>query len=149
MQAGIPGVLMVPNDNPALGRAAGGILYGPVHLQFVYPALDGYVSITFLFGDTIGPYTRRLMEWVCEEGHCDTSMRDWDWVQFGLRLATVPEAASELECAKEAVTKLTTKVTAMCPDAVVESLVFGGACYGVQTAAELDHLPPTTAKLRS
>ncbi len=37
----------------------------------------------------------------------------------------------------KAVTKLTTKVTAMCPDAVVGSLGFGGACYGVQTAAEL------------
>ena len=101
MQAGIPGVLMVPNDNPALGRTAGGILYGPVHLQFVYPALDGYVSITFLFGDTIGPYTRRLMEWVCEEGHCDVEMRDWDWDGFALRIITAEEGPAELEAAKD------------------------------------------------
>ena len=50
-----------------------------MHLQFVYPALDGYVSITLLFGEMIGPFTYRLMEWVHEEGHCDAAMRDWDW----------------------------------------------------------------------
>ncbi len=111
MQAGIPGVLMVPNENPALGRTAGGILYGPLHLQFVYPALDGYVSITFLFGDTIGPYTRRLMEWVHEEGHCDAAMRDWDWAAFGLRMVTSEEAPGELEAAKAAITGLTSSKT--------------------------------------
>jgi crotonobetainyl-CoA:carnitine CoA-transferase CaiB-like acyl-CoA transferase len=111
MQAGIPGVLLAPNDNPPALRAAGGILVGPIHLQFVYPALDGYVSITYLFGTTVGTFTRRLMEWVCEEGHCDASMRDWDWVGFGLRLATEPVAAEELEQAKAAVTKLTSSMT--------------------------------------
>src|SRR6185295_17594797 len=93
-------------------RAAGGILLGDVHLQFVYPALDGYVSITFLFGEMIGPFTRRLMEWVCEEGHCDALMRDWDWDGFGLRPAMAPaEAALELEAAKAAITKLTSSKT--------------------------------------
>ena len=111
MQAGIPGVLMVPNDNTALARTAGGILYGPVHLQFVYPCLDGYVSITFLFGEMIGPYTRRLMEWACEEGHCDVDMRDWDWPAFGLHIITDPHGPADLESAKAAVTKLTSSKT--------------------------------------
>ncbi len=111
MQAGIPGVLLVPNDNPPAQRTAGGILFGGAHLQFVYPTLDGYVSITLLFGEMIGPYTRRLMEWVHEEGHCDAAMRDWDWEGFGLRLATVPEGAAELEAAKAAITKLTSSKT--------------------------------------
>ncbi len=107
MQAGIPGVTLVPNDNPPAERTAGGILLGDVHLQFVYPALDGYVSITLLFGNMIGPFTRRLMEWVHAEGHCDAAMRDWDWNAFGLRLATDPAGAAELEAAKAAITKLT------------------------------------------
>jgi crotonobetainyl-CoA:carnitine CoA-transferase CaiB-like acyl-CoA transferase len=112
MQAGIPGVLLVPNDNAPLGRTAGGILYGDIHLQFVYPAKDGYVSITYLFGEMIGPYTQRLMDWACEEGHCEPAMRDWDWVAFGMRLATDPiAAAAELERAKAAVTKLTSTKT--------------------------------------
>jgi crotonobetainyl-CoA:carnitine CoA-transferase CaiB-like acyl-CoA transferase len=112
MQAAIPGVLLVPNDNEALGRTAGGIMYGEIHLQFVYPAKDGYVSITYLFGEMIGPFTQRLMDWACEEGHCTPEMRDWDWVAFGLRLATdTTAAAAELEQAKAAVTKLTSSRT--------------------------------------
>ena len=85
MQAGIPGVLLAPNDNPEAQRTSGGILAGPVHLQFVYPARDGYVSITLLFGTMIGPFSRRLMEWVHEEGHCSAEMLAWDW--DGLRAA--------------------------------------------------------------
>lgn len=111
MQAGIPGVLLVPNDNPAAQRTAGGLLFGGLHLQFVYPTLDGYVSITFLFGEMVGPFSRRLMEWVHEEGHCDAAMRDWDWNGFGLRLATDPAGAGELEEAKAAITRLTSSKT--------------------------------------
>ena len=44
------------------------------------PAKDGYVSITHLFGSTIGPATRRLMEWVHECGFCDEATRDKDWI---------------------------------------------------------------------
>jgi crotonobetainyl-CoA:carnitine CoA-transferase CaiB-like acyl-CoA transferase len=111
MQAGIPGVLLAPNDNPEAQRTSGGILTGPIHLQFVYPALDGYVSITLLFGTMIGPFTARLLQWVYDEGHCDAAMRDWDWPAFGLRLATHAEAAGELEAAKAAITALTSSHT--------------------------------------
>lgn len=37
----------------------------------------------------------------------------------------------------KATSKLTAKVGSQCPDATVATLVFGGACYGVTTAAEL------------
>ena len=111
MQAGIPGVLLAPNDNPEAQRTSGGILAGPVHLQFVYPASDGYVSITLLFGTMIGPFSRRLMEWVHEEGHCSTEMLAWDWEAFGLRLATTEEGAAELEQVKAAITEMTSSHT--------------------------------------
>lgn len=111
MQAGIPGVLLAPNGNPEAQRTSGGILTGPVHLQFVYPAADGYVSVLLLFGSMIGPFTRRLMEWVHEEGHCSETMRDWDWEGFGLRLATHEEAAEELEQVKAAITAMTSRHT--------------------------------------
>ncbi|MDH4144675.1 MAG: CoA transferase [Acidimicrobiia bacterium] len=107
MQAAIPGGLFAPNDNPPLGRLAGGIAYGPFNLQFVYPAADGYVSITLLFGETIGPFTARLMAWVHEEGHCDTALRDIDWPGFGTALFTDPDAPARLEAAKAALAALT------------------------------------------
>jgi crotonobetainyl-CoA:carnitine CoA-transferase CaiB-like acyl-CoA transferase len=111
MQAGIPGVLLAPNDNPEAQRTSGGILAGPLHLQFVYPAADGHVSITLLFGSMIGPYTQRLMAWVCEEGHCNGEMRDWDYDAFGLRMVTTEEGPRELEQIKAAVTALTSRFT--------------------------------------
>ncbi|HEU4842178.1 MAG TPA: CoA transferase, partial [Ilumatobacteraceae bacterium] len=111
LQAAIPGVLLAPNDNPEAQRTSGGILTGPIHLQFVYPASDGYVSITLLFGTMIGPFTARLMQWVHEEGHCSAEMRDWDWPAFGLRLATTEEGAAELEATKAAITALTSSHT--------------------------------------
>jgi crotonobetainyl-CoA:carnitine CoA-transferase CaiB-like acyl-CoA transferase len=111
MQAGIPGVLLVPNDNPEAQRTSGGILAGPLHLQFVYPAADGHVSITLLFGSMIGPYTSRLMAWVCEEGHCDAAMRDWDFDTFGLRMMTTEEGPGELEQIKAAITAMTVRFT--------------------------------------
>jgi crotonobetainyl-CoA:carnitine CoA-transferase CaiB-like acyl-CoA transferase len=111
MQAGIPGVLLSPNDNPEARRTSGGILAGPIHLQFVYPASDGFVSITLLFGTMIGPFSRRLMEWVHEEGDCDDAMLAWDWNAFGLRLATTEEGADELEQVKAAITAMTSRHT--------------------------------------
>ena len=82
-----------------------------MHLQFVYPASDGFVSITLLFGTMIGPFSARLMQWVHDEGHCDAAMRDWDWPAFGLRLATTEEGAGELEDVKAAITAMTSSHT--------------------------------------
>lgn len=107
LQAGFPGIILAPNDFQQTARASGGILLLNYHLQFVYPTLDGSVSITLLFGDTIGRFTARLMDWVFEEGHCDEAMRDADWIEFGLKLFTDPGAAEELEAAKAAITSFT------------------------------------------
>ena len=56
MQAGIPGVLLAPERQPG-GQAhrRRDPRRRPSHLQFVYPARDGYVSITLLFGDDDRP----------------------------------------------------------------------------------------------
>lgn len=34
-------------------RFAGGVRIGPYHVRLVYPAKDGHVAITYLFGDMI------------------------------------------------------------------------------------------------
>ncbi|MFN0090136.1 MAG: CoA transferase, partial [Acidimicrobiales bacterium] len=107
MQAAIPGVYFAPNDNAPLGRISGGIAYGPYHLQFVYPAADGHVSITLLFGATIGRFTTRLMDWVEEEGLLPDELRGVDWLEFAAALAADPVAAGRLEAAKAAVAALT------------------------------------------
>ncbi|MCP3986942.1 MAG: hypothetical protein GY723_21350, partial [bacterium] len=47
-------------------RFAGGLKLGPIVVRFGYPASDGHVSITHLFGSTVGPATARLMACVHE-----------------------------------------------------------------------------------
>jgi crotonobetainyl-CoA:carnitine CoA-transferase CaiB-like acyl-CoA transferase len=64
-------------------RLSGGYKYGSYLLKQVYAAQDGHVAITFLFGNAMGPFTRRLMEWVYEEGFCDKATRDIDWIGYG------------------------------------------------------------------
>ncbi len=112
MQTAFPGIVAAPNEYPSARRTSGGILLLNFHLQFVYPAADGYVSITLLFGDTMGRFTARLMDWVRETGCCDNELAELDWVEFGMRLFTDPDnAPGQLEAAKAAITRLTSSRT--------------------------------------
>lgn len=78
-------------------RSAGGLKVGPIVLRWTYTAKDGHVAITLLFGSAIGPMTRRLMEYVYEEGFCDEATRDKDWVAYSQLLARGEEPLEELE----------------------------------------------------
>ncbi len=69
-------------------RFGGGLRLGPLHLRFIYPCSDGYVNLTFLFGDAIGPATARFFEWVHEEGGCSEEVRDIDWIRYAALIAT-------------------------------------------------------------
>lgn len=80
----------------SLTRAAGGVKLGPIHLRFVYPCADGYISYSFLFGTAIGPATRRMFEWMFEEGAIDEGLRDKDWINYTTMLLSGQEPTSEL-----------------------------------------------------
>lgn len=92
-------------------RIAGGLKAGPLRIRLTYPAKDGYVSITHIFGATVGPATRRLMEYVYDEGFCDAATRDKDWVEYGLLLATGQEPIEEFERVKACVAACTATKT--------------------------------------
>ena len=88
--------LAVPFDtDERLTRVAGGLNLGPAVLRLVYPAKDGFVAITLLFGTAVGPFTNRLMQYVYEEGACDEEMRDEDWVAFAALFVSDESAAVE------------------------------------------------------
>ncbi len=82
-QATQSSLLAAPLGERDFQRLAGGVKMGPVNVRLVWPAKNGHVSIGFLFGSAIGHFTKRLMQWVCEEGFCDAATRDKDWVAFG------------------------------------------------------------------
>ncbi len=96
-------ILSAAVNESTVERAAGGIKLGDIRLQFTYPALDGYVSITHIFGATVGPATRRLMEYVFEEGFCDEATRDKDWVEYGMQILNGEEPVEEFERVKACV----------------------------------------------
>lgn len=92
-------------------RMAGGVKFGGIPLRFVNPAKDGYVSVTFLFGSAIGPFSRRLMEVLCEEGFVDEATRDKDWIQYTTLLMSGQEPLSELNRCIDAIARFTSSHT--------------------------------------
>lgn len=92
-------------------RCAGGVRIGPYKVQFQWPAKDGYVSITFLFGSSFGPFTRRLMECIHEAGFCDEATRDKDWIEYFALLFTGTEPLEEYERVRSIVAAFTQSQT--------------------------------------
>ncbi len=82
---------------PHAQRMSGGAKLGPFRVRFVYPCQDGHVSLTFLFGTLIGPFTARLFAWMYEEGAVDEVTRDKDWVNYVTLIITGKEPPSELD----------------------------------------------------
>jgi crotonobetainyl-CoA:carnitine CoA-transferase CaiB-like acyl-CoA transferase len=96
-------MLAAPLGATRPGRIAGGVHYGGIDVQLMWPCADGHVSVTFLFGAAIGAFTRRLMEWVHEEGFCDEATRDKNWVDYALMLVDGRESVEEYERVRDVV----------------------------------------------
>ncbi|MFT7648556.1 MAG: crotonobetainyl-CoA:carnitine CoA-transferase CaiB-like acyl-CoA transferase [Candidatus Poriferisodalaceae bacterium] len=63
-------------------RSSGGITVGPFKIRLRTPAIDGFVSNTILFGEAIGPFSKRLFDWIIEEGEADPGDGEIDWINF-------------------------------------------------------------------
>jgi hypothetical protein len=92
-------------------RIAGGVRAGPFVVRFTYPAKDGHVSITHLFGSAAGPATHRLMQYVYDEGFCDEATRDKDWVAYTGLLFSGEEPIEEFERVKQLIARFTATKT--------------------------------------
>ena len=84
-------------------RVAGGVELGPFTVQYVHSCLDGQVTVTFLFGQMIGPFTARLFAWMHEEGACDESLATKDWIGFFANVLDGTDPATELTRGNEAI----------------------------------------------
>jgi crotonobetainyl-CoA:carnitine CoA-transferase CaiB-like acyl-CoA transferase len=92
-------------------RFAGGMKLGPIVLRLVYPARDGHVAITHVFGSAIGPATARLMRCVHADGFCDAELRDMDWIGFAELLTSGAVSIDTFERAKRCVAAWTASKT--------------------------------------
>jgi crotonobetainyl-CoA:carnitine CoA-transferase CaiB-like acyl-CoA transferase len=93
------------------GGARGGARIGAIRLRFSYPARDGHVSITHLFGNAFGPASARLMEVVCEHGFCDEALRDKDWPAIASLIGKGAEPVATHEQAKATIAAWTATKT--------------------------------------
>ena len=82
---------------PPMGRSGEGFDLGAYKLRWMYPAADGEVSITFMFGAAMAAFTSNLFHWIWEEGGCDEATRDMPWADLAVQLFTGEVAASEVE----------------------------------------------------
>ncbi|HEX6031238.1 MAG TPA: CoA transferase, partial [Tepidiformaceae bacterium] len=94
-------------NSPPTQRIAGGVKFGGIPLRFIHPCADGYVSVTFLFGTALGPFSRKLMEVMCEEGVVDEATRDKDWLNYTSLIVSGQEPVSELMRCTEAISEFT------------------------------------------
>ena len=104
-------ILSAPYGEVEIQRMAGGIKVGPINIRLLWPAKDGYVAITYLFGTAFGHFTKRLMDWIHEEGMCDDETHAMDWVRFGGELFAGGEAIAKFERLKQIVEDFTTTKT--------------------------------------
>lgn len=76
-------ILSAPLNDAETRRMAGGAKMGPLEIRLLWPAKDGHVSIAYLFGSAFAHFTKRLMDWIYEEGLCDKEVQQMDWVGMG------------------------------------------------------------------
>src|SRR5262249_15346033 len=99
-------ILAAPLGEAEIKRMAGGVKIGSLNIRLVWPAKDGYVAITFLFGTAFGHFTKRLMNWLYEEGVCDEATCNTDWLTFGAQLFS-GEGLQEYERLKDVLENFT------------------------------------------
>ena len=94
-QATQSSILAGPLSDAEISRMSGGTKIGALPIRLVWPAKDGHVAITYLFGSAFAHFTKRLMDWIYEEGMCDEATQQTDWVAYGGYLFSGPEAIED------------------------------------------------------
>ncbi len=98
-------------ENPSARRSGGGLeLLGLVRFRFVYECADGHVTLTFLPGVLVGPFTNRIVAWAKAEGTLSDELAAVDWTDLlmGRELPVVADLVSRTSDAiAEAFTRYT------------------------------------------
>jgi crotonobetainyl-CoA:carnitine CoA-transferase CaiB-like acyl-CoA transferase len=78
--------LNVPLNADETRRMAGGAQLGVLRVPLVWNAKDGQITFVFLFGSALGPFTRKFVDYLYQQGACDQAMRDTDYIGYGAEL---------------------------------------------------------------
>ena len=82
-------------------RMAGGAKLGPIRVPLVWTCKDGLVSCVFLFGPALGVFTRKLIDYLFEQGACSQAMKDTDWIGYGGKLLSGEEPMANYDRCRE------------------------------------------------
>ena len=96
---------------PETTRTSGGAKAGPFNVRLRSKAADGYVSNTILFGEAIGPFGRRLFDWIFAEGECEQADVDFEWIDFVDAVMTGRIPPSEYDRIQDVAEAFTSKRT--------------------------------------
>lgn len=94
------------NDR-SLTRSGGGVQIGRYRLRMIYECLDGFVNLTFLFGEPIGHATKRFFDWMDAEGFSNNVLRAEDWVRYGAKVVYGKTPVEAHEAVMEAIERFT------------------------------------------
>jgi crotonobetainyl-CoA:carnitine CoA-transferase CaiB-like acyl-CoA transferase len=95
--------LTVPLHGEETRRMTGGAQLGPLRVPLVWNANDGQITFVFLFGSALGPFTRKFVDYLYEQGGCDQAMRDIDWIGYGAELLSGRVPMQDYERRKAAI----------------------------------------------
>ncbi|HZP46726.1 MAG TPA: CoA transferase [Candidatus Binataceae bacterium] len=73
-------------DGEETRRMSGGAKLGALRVPLVWKCRDGLVTAVFLFGSALGPFSKKLVDYIHSQGGCDDAMKNTDWVGYGARL---------------------------------------------------------------
>ena len=122
-------------------RRPGGVQLGPFTIQFVHPCADGHVTVTFLFGAMIGPYTARLFEWIHEVGMCSDELRDQNWIEYANLVFAGELGMEPLEDGTAAIAAfMATKTKAELLEAALERNLLIAPILTTRDVLSMDHL---------
>lgn len=109
--AGMMGALSVPIIGKAgirdLARTPARSTLAGVNLPSVFACKDGYVLISFAFGQAFGRLTQRLMQWAAEEGCLEPRLGALDW-------PTAPQQAEAGSLTTADATAMVQGIAALC-----------------------------------
>jgi crotonobetainyl-CoA:carnitine CoA-transferase CaiB-like acyl-CoA transferase len=88
-------------------RTGGGVSMGPYRVRFIYACKDGYMNLTFLFGEPIGHATQRFFDWMDEEGFSNDALRAESWVAYGAKIMRGQTPVESHEAVLEAIEAFT------------------------------------------
>lgn len=111
MQASFGYTINAAWNAPLMRRSGDSIDFGDYKVRWTYPAADGEVSITLLFGAAMKEFTANLFQWIWEEGGCDEATRDKPWEDLWVRITSGLEPASEPDRLADVIAAFTSRRT--------------------------------------